>query len=92
MVPISSIYQLGSNPKAVSRLADASFQNGPHIKLFSNHPQINVLAFEGKRRSPCRHVKVLNLREGANDFFAHSIRENLIFRVRAKTQERQHRN
>jgi hypothetical protein len=51
-----------------------------------------MLSLEGKGRRPCGHVKILELRKGANNFFAHSISEDLIFRVGAKTQERQHRN
>jgi hypothetical protein len=44
-----------------------------------HHPRINILSLERKRRRSCCHVKVVDLRKGTNDFFAHSIGEDLIF-------------
>jgi hypothetical protein len=44
-----------------------------------------MFSLEGKGRRPRRHVKLVDLHEGANNFFAHSIRENLILKVGTKT-------
>src|SRR5579864_948095 len=88
MVSVPYIDELHRDTQPVVSSAHTSEKKRADVQLLSNDTHVDVLAFERESRAACHNVELLDLRQGVDDLFSHSVGKEFVFRVGAHADER----
>jgi hypothetical protein len=92
VIAVGDPIELRRDSKLITRFAYASFENGVHVQLLANLPDVDVPAFERKGGGSRHHVQVGHPAQRVDDFFGQAIAEVFLVFLRAQIEERKHHN
>src|SRR5215468_10531209 len=92
MISIRSRDQLCRDAQTALRSSHTALENGAHLELFSDNPQVDIFTFEGESRAPRDNVQSLNLSQRVDDLLGDSVGKVFVLWVRAHVGERQYHN
>ena len=89
VVPIRRVHQLGGDPDPVLRPLDTSLQDGAHVQLPADGPDVLGSSPVSECGSPGRHPEVRDLHQGVHDLLAQPITEIVVPGILAHVHEGQ---